>query len=330
MNALDEYVNSIIEDIKSKNITDELSIVKYVYLDLGTRISFDSNFIPFGNSKYKQNMYRYHSTRINDLNECLINHKGICKSISKIFEYVTRRLGVNVITVLDEASICMYGIELTKYPHVYNIVALKDGREFVVDLQDDIHNIKTNSFTSNFGNKSLRSDEYVINKGEQRLIDISLGYISNSVPYTDEYLSLLKYYIDIFDTPLEKLDFILSNIDASSRSNMSYIDRQWYHKDILEAFFTLREFDYYTDSGKIKFINAYRLNAEEKEFICFIQYYDNKNFRLYIYNEQDYKYEEISLEDVAKLCLDGLVIHKSRMHGLDPVLKRIKEENKHN
>ena len=78
MSNIDLYIKRLREEINSKNITDEVSILKYIYISLGKRFSFDSNFIPFGNSKYKQNLYKYHSSRMDDLNNCLDTNIIIC------------------------------------------------------------------------------------------------------------------------------------------------------------------------------------------------------------------------------------------------------------
>jgi len=45
MNNLDLYVAMIKTKLKENNITKETEMIKYVYLDLGNRFSFDANFI---------------------------------------------------------------------------------------------------------------------------------------------------------------------------------------------------------------------------------------------------------------------------------------------
>ena len=78
MNNLDRYVKEKKKELLDRNITDELEIIRYIYLDLGKRFSFNEKFIPFGNSKSKQNLYKYHSRNIYDLNKSHISkHKSV-------------------------------------------------------------------------------------------------------------------------------------------------------------------------------------------------------------------------------------------------------------
>ena len=60
LNNLDEYILEIKEKIKTIPDITELELIRYVYLDLGKKISFDETFKPFGNSKTKQKIYKNH------------------------------------------------------------------------------------------------------------------------------------------------------------------------------------------------------------------------------------------------------------------------------
>ena len=61
MKNLDKYV----EQIKRYRIDNpemtEVEIIRYVYLNLGKRFTFNVKFMPFGRSGDKQNLYKYHS-----------------------------------------------------------------------------------------------------------------------------------------------------------------------------------------------------------------------------------------------------------------------------
>lgn len=61
MDDLDKYVSEIKEHIKTIPDISEIELIRYVYLNLGSKLSFDETFMPFGNSKSRQNMYKYHS-----------------------------------------------------------------------------------------------------------------------------------------------------------------------------------------------------------------------------------------------------------------------------
>lgn len=328
MDNLNKYVEEMKEEVLIRNLTTELEIIKFVYFDLGNRFSFDPKFIPFGDSRYRQNFYRYHAGNIYDLNECMENGIIICKSVSHILEYVLSKFDIDI-KIYEDVS------EKRKHcPHVCNQVTLKDGRKFIIDLQEDIRNIKLNFFTSNFGVKSLYGTDYVISKDEQRKVDVKLGYISNNNDYTDEYISVLESLVSGVDDIFLKLDIILNNIDIITPTNLCYTDRLWYHKDILEKFFTYFEFNYsavsQSGSGKIKIINCHLNVDQDKIYVCLIQVFDKGKAVYYMYDDVNYKYNKISLEELADYYQYGLIVHNSRIHGLRKELKARRNEEKNN
>lgn len=329
MENLNNYIKHIKDEVSNKNVTDELHIIMLVYLDLGKRLSFDLNFKPFGNSRYKQNLYRYHSLRREDIDKCLETNIGICKSMARLLQLVLLDFNINIEVITDDIVVKEYGLEKVNYPHVYNKITLRDGRTFVVDLQEDIRNIRRNNFTKSFGTKDIKGYEYVISREEQRLIHKKLGYISESIGYTNEYLYLIHYYVDGIDNIFEKADFILQNIDPYPTNGVGYTDRQWQHKDVLEEFFTGSEFDYFDEYSIIKFINAYKVVDNERKYFSFVQIYLEDRSEVYLYNENNFKYDKVNLEEVANMHLDGLIFHKSFIHGLDGVISRMREERRH-
>lgn len=101
MGYLDEYILEVKKYIAIHPDITELELIRYVYLNLGKRLSFNERFLPFGNSKTRQNMYKYHSQFKNDLEECLKSAKIICKSSSYILEYILRSFKVDIKTLVD-------------------------------------------------------------------------------------------------------------------------------------------------------------------------------------------------------------------------------------
>ena len=57
MSKLIEYIENMKEYISREGGITETEIIRYVYMDLGKRFSFNLNFKPFGNSKKRQNLY---------------------------------------------------------------------------------------------------------------------------------------------------------------------------------------------------------------------------------------------------------------------------------
>ena len=322
MNVLDKYTEELKQQIKDKNLTEELEIIKYVYIDLGKKLSFDPNFIPFGNSKAKQNIYKYHCTNITDLEECLNTKTAICKSLSIILEYILKQFDINIKTVTDPK-------DDRSCPHVFNFVVLKDQRKFCIDLQEDLNNIQTHSFTNNFGLESIYNTNLEITRKEQEIIDKKIGYITEDNYYSDDYLYLMHSIADGIEDFSDKVDFILENIDISNTIEMGYTDRQWHHKKILEEFFTSKEFDYFTDTGKIKMIDCYKKTDDNnKKYINCIVVMNGNESTIYVYNVNESQYRKISLENFATAITHGLVIHNgSGIPGLNKEIHAIKQEN---
>lgn len=321
MSRLTEYIEKIENYVSQHGNMTEIEIIRYVYLDLGKRLSFNEKFLPFGNSKEKKNMYRYRSSRLEDLEECMETNKAICKSISYILEYVLKSLGIDIKTVADSNS-------KISCPHVYNIITLKSGESFSVDLQEDMYNIQSHSFTKNFG-KSLEDENcYVISRAEQEQMDKKNGYINDENYYSDDYLYLLKYDINFMESFEEKVKFILENIDVYDNPNMGYTDRQWHHKTILEEFFNNAEFNYQYNNGRIRMIDCYKDINKKRYYVNCISVQTKNGTEIYVYNKKEYRYCQMDFMNFAKAVQNGLVVHNCSVPGLNSALRRLKDMEK--
>ena len=321
MNNLDKYVENIKRYIKSHPEMAETEIIRYVYLDLGKRFTFNEKFTPFGSSKYKQNLYRYHSQNIVDLDECMDTNVVICKSVSYILEYILKNIGVNISTEVDKN-------DMRKCPHMYNRIIEKSGRSYVVDLQEDMYNIQTHSFTRNFGINSIYNMNYVVSRFEQEQMDKRNGYISDGNYYSDDYLHLLHYVADLIKNFDEKVEFILKNIDICEYASIGYTDRQWHHKRILEEFFDKKEFNYNDGNGKIKVVDCYKDMNNKRYYLNCISVETKNGIKIYVYNKNNLGYCQISLENFALAVNNGLILHNCNVPGLNRLLESLKEKEK--
>lgn len=316
MGYLDEYILEVKKYIAIHPNITELELIRYVYLTLGERLSFNEKFLPFGNSKTRQNMYKYHSQFKNDLEECLKNAKIICKSSSYILEYILRSFKVDIKTLVDQDDI-------RKCPHVYNMIKQKDGRTYFVDLQEDLYNIQSHYFTKNFGIDSIKEMNMVISRFEQEQIDRKIGYISSDYYYADEYLYLIRLMSDSITDFRERVQFILENIDVYSLEKMGYTDIEWHHKTILEHFFNKDEFDYQKSTGKIRMIDCYKdINGERKYILC-ISVQTGQVTDIYLYNRKRAKYCKVDISNFAHAVKNGLIVHNCSVPNLNRILKKI-------
>ncbi len=314
MEYLDKFVNEISAFVMERSDLTERELIRFVYLKLGFKMSFDEEFKPFGNSRYRHNVYRYHSQSRYYLNECMKRKKAICKSLAYILENSLKFFGVDIITIVDEDS-------LRGCPHVYNVIREKSGLSYVVDLQEDLYNIQSYYFTKNFGIDSIKSMNPLISRFEIEQIDRKLGYIDDKKPYADEYLYLLCLTVNQIDDFFERVQFILENINAYDVSSMGYIDIQWHHKSILEYFFDERDFDYQASSGKIRFVDCYKNVGDAKMYTQCIIVQDKGKIDIYVYNREKLRYFKVDIRNFARAVNNGLVLHKCKVPGLTRTLK---------
>lgn len=309
MSKLSEYIEKVKEyQRKNPNISEDM-LVRYVYIDLGKRFSFDLEF-SFGNTKTKQSIYARGDE--DDLNEAMESNIVICKTVSYILEYILKSLGIDIITVVDYA-------EETKCPHMYNIVTQKDGKKYSIDLQEDMENIQSNSFTKNYGLSIDDEKLPVINRYNIEQMDRELGFIDNKHYYSDEYTYLLKLNMDFFEDFAEKVQFVLEHIDIYENKNIKYAERRWHHKQILRELFTKEELK------KIQMIDCYQEVENEKIYKNCIAVNVSGQTAIYMYSVEENRYCRMTIQEFAKATQNGLV-HLQGILGLRQALKELKQD----
>lgn len=321
ISTLQMYIENLKEYIKQNPELSEEEIIRYVYLDLGKKFSFDIEFIPFGNGKKRQEIYNQ-SINETEINDCMEKWVGICKTMSYAMEYILRNVGIEIITIKDLED------RRRNCPHVYNIIYPKEKnrKPYIIDLQDDVYNIQSHSFTPNFG-KSLEDNEPpVISRLEQEQMDRKLGYIDDENYYADDYLYLLKYDMGFIEDFGERVRFVLENIDIHDNPDMGYIDRQWHHVSILEALFPPKDFDYGND-GRIRMVNCYKEVNNIKHCINCIAVLTKRGTEIYVYNKQEYRYKPLEFKYFIQAVQNGLVIHNCKVPGLKNALRQAKMDD---
>lgn len=314
---LEKYIERVKNYIKLHPDMSEDEIVRYVYIDLGRRLSFDENFRPFGDSKNRQAIYKT-SNYLFALDKCMETKKAICNSMSHILAHVLNKLDITAKVITDPH-------DFRKTPHVFNLIIPKNDREpYYVDLQEDLYRIQMHGFTTNYGLSG--NGRYVISHFEQETMDRKLGYINDENYYTDDYIYTLKTDIGLFQSFKEKVRFVLENIEVYENPNMSYPDRQWYHVRVLEELFDLTEFDYDCSRGKIRIIDCYKeVNNERKYYNVIVVDDGLDNPDIYFYNKKYGKYSKIEFVCFAQAIKNGLIIlHNDKIKNLNKVLKNLK------
>jgi hypothetical protein len=283
-------------------------------LDLANKLSFDIEYLPFGNSKRKQNIYRS-ANYYKYVDECLRKRIVICNTAAKILEFVLREFGVNIKTISEDS-------ELQKLPHVYNIIKPKDGKcEYTIDIQEDMYRVQMNGRTPNYG-LYPNTERQVISYKEQEEMDRKLGYINDEKYYTDEYLYLLKYDIARMDSLYEKVKHVLEHIEVFDNKSVNYINREWYHVRILEYLFTDDEFNFNKDSRNIRVIDSYRMINNRRIPVNIILLTDEGIQHVFVYKKNKQGYKEISIDDMINYLENGLIIHGTNSKSIEKQLRK--------
>ena len=318
MSTLNEYIKKIEKYIEENSDISENLLIRYVYLDLAKRFSFNSDFQPFGTSKKRKQIYNRSNT-IEEMNKCMENNLVICNSVSNILEYILKHFGVNIKTVVSVN-------DFRDCPHVYNVIYPKNGEEaYSVDLQEDMYRVQMHGFTANYGVSIKDFKTLVISRTRQEQMDKELGYINENNHYSDEYLYLLKSDIGYFEKFEEKAKFILENIDVFANPKMKYTDKQWYHVRILQNFFDKKEFDYNNNKGRIHFIDCYKDIGNKRIFLNCVTVQSSSGMDIYVYNNAEGKYNQVDLLRFAKAVNNGLKLQNGNIQGLGKAIKKIKE-----
>lgn len=292
---MDEYIEKIKERTKDYNDIEKL---RYIYLDIGKIMSFDTEYI-YGNNKKKSYIYNniiYDKERLDkDFEKRIV----ICKSLAYIMKYI-----LNKVDIKTEINVDYY--EDTTYKHVNNIVTL-DEEKYIIDLQQDLKNIQIHSTTEYF---LIDKFEYqTISKNQLKKIDEKIGYISDNNPYIEEYLYTIKKSLDEnlkIEEKIEKILYLLNNyIDTN---NMGYYEIRSSYYSLVKSLLNQRERTY------IKFIDGYQMGIKNKYNLFILV-----NNTIFIYNNN--KFDKITLYDISLLLNNGYVL-LSDIPGLKKILKR--------
>lgn len=312
MSNLSKYIEEIKKYVEENNFT-ELEKIRYVYLDLGKRFTFSQEFFA-GNSKSRRNIYdRRRSERL--LEEDFSSNTAICKSLSYIVEKILLELGVDVRTEVDS-------YDTRHCAHIYNVITPSDGgSSYIIDLQEDLENIQSHSYTKNFGVSLENRKIPVLRRFDIEQIDRKFGYIRDDFYYADDYLYLLKSDIDLFDGDLEgKAEFVFENIDIYENPNIKYPERYWHHQKLIQELFTEKE------RRKIRQLDCYRIVDGREVYQNGICVERKGGVDIYLYSTKENRYIRNSLEEFAELTENGLIC-KEKIPGLNQILEKRKNAN---
>ena len=293
-------------------------------------MDFDLNYT-FGNKSEKQSIYCGGKSE-EDLEKAFQTHTAICKSISYMLEKILKEFDIEIQTV-----------KLNGSPHMHNIVTLKNGKNYVLDLEDDLEFIQSGAKTRSFG-KPVKIEDYdffengrkfynIINSEktddeseardmltEEEIRDIDknkIGYIPSGY-YIEDVIWMLKKAVDSPNLDFEtKLKLVLDNLEVyRNMKQVGYRERIRCHHRILEE--VLEQKDY----RKIHQRDCYRENEEKRKYYsCIVADIPQKERKAYLFSYKTNKYEEIEMQDLANMLKNGLS-SKKQIPGMKKYLKK--------
>lgn len=291
MSELQKYINDLKTRINQKGNLSEIEIIRYIYIDLGKKMNFDLRYT-FGNSKEKEKLF---NKKVDDenLEKIMQTRIVICKNLSYLMERILKEFDVNISTYTNYKS-----------KHVYNIVTPKEGKKYIIDLEEDLEYIQCGAKTHNFGIDILNKREQLIDEEELRRIDVEkVDYIPEGY-YFEDIIWMLKKAISNPELELkEKLEMVLQNLNVyADTSKMHYRERIMYYTRVIknEQLFLSKELN------NIFIIDMCKKDEKEIECKNFILLrIGNKDQLFYVFDEYNNQYRESSMKEIADLVKEG-------------------------
>ena len=308
MSNLEQYIQNLEKYVDEHDLS-ELEIIRYVYMDLGNRFSFNLKYA-FGNSKTRQDIYKA-SKVPSVIEETMETGESLCTTFSLILTKILKSRGIQISSKVDPHN-------MRKCPHMYNIVTLQDGTTFRVDLQEDLENIQSHSFTKNFGLPIDNESGKGLPRKQIEEIDRKLGFVSDEKYYSDEYIYLLKQYMSFFPQLSEKVQFALENLEPYDNPEMKYAELRWHHEKLFKELFSDSELH------RMKQIDCYRDIDGEREYTPGVVVTFPRSTDIYLYSAETCSYHKMTLQEFAEKINSGLSC-KQKITGLNAELRKLKE-----
>lgn len=317
MSNLEIFIEELRRELSQFENLSEDDIARYIYIKLGRKIVFDTNFV-YGKQSTKKEIYKS-SGQLGNAEKSKKEDRWslICRDIAKIYAYIGKKFGLNISEVKDE-----YVKNYNEYPHVWNKITRKDGSIYYVDLQQDLKNIQNYTRTKFFGMKTSEFSECVFTQKEIEKIDMKLGVISHKKYYSSEYIDLLKYNMPYFKTLFEQMKFVIENILAYPDESTGYDEQSRYTISVIRECFTQKE----RQKCNFNFIDCYYIEDGNRTYRSLIEILDKGRERFFIFQEGK-GYIQITIDELAKEVKNGLKIPR-KIQGLAKAVQALEGESK--
>ena len=202
--------------------------------------------------------------------------------------------------------------------HMYNIITSKSGKQYIIDLENDLEYIQSGAKTRYFG-LSLDGKSHVISEEKLKYIDKNKAEYIKEGYYLEDMLWMLKIAIENKNLNLsDRVYFVLQNLDTyKDNSKVKYREKIRYQERVFDEIFT------YEELNKIHQINCYEKQNDIKSFRRLIIVDKSNNINdVYIHSKDNLKYIKLSMKELADEINTGLIT----MSGIPGLKKYIRNE----
>lgn len=242
INSLNDFVQSL-----PNNLIDVVEKARYLYLELGKRSFYDP--------EYKYFMFDEEDQYIGYSNKSFSNPNIIiCTTLSKQFSKLLSIAGIKNTLVYNKG-------------HYY--VEFYDENELChkADITNDLKNIQFGCKTSYFAPETLENDKL-------KVMDLALGYISESRGYSDDYWYVVKDILSANKlSSKEKLEIVLENLQRFGDINKPG------DTEIFSIYQKFVRYCFADDPAPILF-SSYKINRQLRE-TCSIELVTEEGKKIY-------------------------------------------------
>ena len=206
---MEENISNSIKEIISKmpDNLEELEKVRWVYVKLGSIISYDYRRLDFKN--------------IVNISDEYISKYQTCVQVSDLLNQLLNSVGVKCESFEREEDKLHYD-----QAHKYNVVTLNTGEKLYLDLVYDLPYIQNDFKTLNFGYKDAGNEFIVISQFEDKMMDEKMGLYPNG--YKDEEVEDFRrelernnYYFNSYE---EEMDYIINKSKTYLNPSVDFVE----------------------------------------------------------------------------------------------------------
>lgn len=209
--------------------------------------------------------------------------------------------------------------------HVCPVVQLSDGRIIRVDIQGDLHNLKTRSRPDGFGTSENNPELSVLPQIQIDEIFKKAYDLKENEYYTDDYITILNSKLSKYE-PIDRIQIFMEDSRIQNEmKKLGCIEARKFCKQILQEILGFSLFGTFFHNGtRAHVTRCFLTNAtgEKRYSIClFAEDYEKKLF--YVLSKKNRQMVEISPEQLSLMLENSMIIPQLQKEHDDVLLKTV-------